>query len=324
MENNKKSFLAMDVGNTLDKNGNVVPYAFFVEGIVTSVGTFREAADNKPAVQNLSILVGRNPWALLGKDIEAEQANNPDVNEDKPFVSIGVFGNAAARIKDIQKGQKVVLCGRPSKNGYKKKSGEDATVVSISVDEIYVCQNKNGEAEIPRSWVNSIVNRYEKQGEAQTQHVGMMACTVLRGADIRTTPSGQTVASAKVKLALPATEADARINRVYNKETDYGSHMEASIAVWGTRASKMGKILAPGNVLAVLVSSKTNTGNDGNVYVNLNARDLSVMKWGASADSATDAAPAAEPAPVPVSANDDDADPFTVATMDEDDMDLPF
>ena len=65
--------------------------------------------------------------------------------------------------------------------------------------------------------------------------------------------------------------------------------MEASIAVWGTRASKMGKILAPGNVLAVLVSSKTNTGNDGNVYVNLNARDLSVMKWGASADSATDA-----------------------------------
>ena len=48
------------------------------------------------------------------------------------------------------------------------------------------------------------------------------------------------------------------------------------------------------------------------------------MKWGASADSATDAAPAAEPAPVPVSANDDDADPFTVATMDEDDMDLPF
>ena len=54
MENNKKSFLAMDVGNTLDKNGNVVPYAFFVEGIVTSVGTFREAADNKPAVQNLS------------------------------------------------------------------------------------------------------------------------------------------------------------------------------------------------------------------------------------------------------------------------------
>ena len=77
-------------------------------------------------------------------------------------------------------------------------------------------------------------------------------------------------------------------------------------------------------MLAVLVSSKTNTGNDGNVYVNLNARDLSVMKWGASADSATDAAPAAEPAPVPVSANDDDADPFTVATMDEDDMDLPF
>ena len=37
---------------------------------------------------------------------------------------------------------------------------------------------KNGEAEIPRSWVNSIVNRYEKQGVAQTQHVGMMACTV--------------------------------------------------------------------------------------------------------------------------------------------------
>ena len=129
-ENTRKSYLAMDVGTTLDKNGNVIPYAFFVEGIVTSVGTFREASDGKPAVQNMSILVGRNPWALLGKDVEAEQANNPDINDDKRFVSVGVFGNAAARIKDIKKGQKVVLCGRPAKNNYKKKTGEDATYPS--------------------------------------------------------------------------------------------------------------------------------------------------------------------------------------------------
>ena len=55
MENNKKSFLAMDVGNTLDKNGNVVPYAFFVEGIVTSVGTFREAAEDRKSTRLNSI-----------------------------------------------------------------------------------------------------------------------------------------------------------------------------------------------------------------------------------------------------------------------------
>lgn len=326
-ENTRKSYLAMDVGATLDKNGNVIPYAFFVEGIVTSVGTFREASDGKPAVQNMSILVGRNPWALLGKDVEAEQANNPDINDDKRFVSVGVFGNAAARIKDIKKGQKVVLCGRPAKNNYKKKTGEDATVVSLNVDEIYICQNKNGDAEAPRSWVNSIVNRYERQGEAQTQNVGLLACTVTKPVEVRTTQSGQTVASTKVKLALPATEADARINREYNKETDYGSYMEASLAVWGPRASRMEKILAPGNVLAVLVSSKANNGNDGNTYINLNARDLSVMKWATPIDAAAPAAndtPSAEAAPAADAAPADDGNVPNFATIDDDDMDLPF
>lgn len=88
---NKKSFLAMNTGTTVDKNGNAVPYAFMVEGIVTNVGSFREASDGKPAVLNLSVLVGRNPWVLLGKDVEAEQANNASINAEHPFVSLGIF-----------------------------------------------------------------------------------------------------------------------------------------------------------------------------------------------------------------------------------------
>lgn len=117
---NKKSFLAMNAGTTVDKGGNPGPYAFMVEGIVTNVGAYREASEGKPAILNLSVLVGRNPWALLGKDVEVEQASNANINAEHPFVKLGVFGQDAARLKDIQKNAKVVFCGRPVKKSYKK------------------------------------------------------------------------------------------------------------------------------------------------------------------------------------------------------------
>lgn len=325
--NNKKSFLAMNAGTTMDKNGNSIPYAFLVEGIVVGIGNFVEAETGRPAILNLNVLVGRNPWIMLGKDAEAEQANNPDVNADKPFVRIAVYGDAAARLKNIQKNSKVVFCGRPVKNAYKKKeSGADAASVNVNVDEIYVAQNKNASADVPRRQVTSIINRYEREGEVRTQSLGMLACTVINDMEVRTTASGQDVASVRVRLALPALEAAARINREYKKETDYGTYMDATLSVWGPRANKMDKILRRGAELAVVASVRTNTGNNGLTYVTLNARDLSVLKWG---DAAPDSAPAeadnpSSPAPAATEYNGSEPESGFV-TMDEDEeMDLPF
>ena len=323
---NRKSYLAMNAGISMDKNGNEIPHAFLVEGIVTNVGSYREAEEGKPAVLNLSVLVGRNPWALLGKDAEEEQKDNPNINAEHPFVSLGIFGADAKRLKDIQKNAKVIFCGRPVKNAYKKKAtGEDVVEVAVNVDSIYQAQNKYGEADGLRRWVPSMINSFKSKGEKRTQHLGLLSCKVANVGDIRTTPTGWQVITATVTLALPALEADARINRTYNKDEDYGEYMQASIAIWGDRAAKLGKILVPGNELVITATSSTNVGNNGRKYVNLNVRNLSVMKWAASANG-NNAAPAEtdEPAGAPAGDEIPSGTEFAPVMDDDGDMELPF
>jgi len=329
--NNTKSFLAMNAGTYLDKNGKAAPYAFLVEGIVIGVGTFREASEGKPAILNLSVLVGRNPWNMMGKDVEAEQANNPAINAEHPFVSLAVFGKDAARLKDIQKSSKVIFCGRPVKNSYKKKqTGEDVTTVVVNVDCIYQAQTKHGEADALHRMVPSVTNSYEtRQGEARTQSLGMISCEVVKYNGYQMTPSGREVSSATVRMAVPTVEAEARINRTYNKETNYGNYMEATLSVWGSRASKMEKVLAANNQLVVTASAKKTVADNGLTYVDFAARDISVLKWGTrtggaapagnSANAAVDSAPGAEGTEEPA------PDGFAYL-MDEDDGldDLPF
>ena len=67
-----------------------------------------------------------------------------------------------------------------------------------------------------------------------------------------------------------------------------------------------------------MASVRTNTGNNGLTYVTLNARDLSVLKWG---DAAPDSAPAeadnpSSPAPAAEYSGSESESGFV--TMDED------
>lgn len=326
-ENTKSGFLAMDAGNVVDKDGKIAPYAFMVEGIVANVGTFREASEGKAAILNLSVLVGKNPWALLGKDVEDEQADNANVNAEKPFVNLAIFGQDAGRLKDIQKYAKVVFCGRPVKNCYKRKqTGEDAAAVVINTDAVYRVQTKYGNADGLRRWVPSMINQYEsKDGEVKNQNLGLVSCEVIKCRGVQVTQSGQEVASAAVRLAIPALEAEARINRTYQKDTNYGAYMETSISVWGPRASKMEKVLAPGNQLVILATAKKNVANSGLAYVNLTTRDISVMKWNdVPASAGTDY----DEGDIPTEAEDpgtyDMGGGFPPILDDDEELDLPF
>lgn len=325
---NRNGYLALNAGDSKDNKGNDIRRVFLAEGIVTNVGEYREAEAGKASVLYMSVLAGRDPRILLGKN--AENDGKFVVNADRPFISLVVSGQNAARMKDIQKNAKVIYTGRPVVSEYKTKDGKDAKSVTIYVDEIYQAQNKYGEATGLRSWVPSMVNCFTtRAGEEKSQRLGMISCEVIRVGDLRTTQSGREVISATVKLAVPALVANAYINGTYSKEENYGEYMQASISIWGDRASKMGKILVPGTQLVVIASSSTAVGNDGRSYVNLSVRDLSVMRWVAPANGnaapSDNAATAENDEPAGAPADNEIPSGANYAAIDDDeDMDLPF
>ena len=320
---NRKVFLAMNAGTTKNKNGEKIPYVFHCESYVSCVGDFRTASDGKPAVLNLSVAVGRNPWFMLGKSAADEQANNPRVNEEMPFVNLSIFGENAERLKDIQKGAKIVFSGRPEKDSYKKKdTGEDVVSLRVVADTIYRLESRSGDPDAVSAQVSSHVNCYEgKNGEVE-QMVGMFSGTVKSVETLRTTPANRQVISAKLELAVPALEAEARINRSYNKDVDYGSYKTLSISVWGPRAAHMDRILVPGSNLVITGSASVKEAKDGRKYVNASVRELSVLKWAdtAPAKTAEGGAPASNSAPIGDCSN---SESFEVMA-DFDAADLPF
>lgn len=281
----RKIFLAMNAGTSVNSKGEKVPYAFHVEGYVARVNTFHAAEADKPALLSLSVGVVRNPWYLLGPDAMKEQENNPDVNENQAFVSIAIFGSNAERLQNIQKGAKIVFSGRPEKNQYKKKSGEDVVGVRVAVDNIYQLASRAGTPDDLRPYVTRAKNWYESRGKENTQVLGMLSGKVLSAESLRTTPTGREVISAKLELAIPALEAEARINGTYNKDAKYGSYKTATISVWGQRATHMDRVLVPGNKLVVTGSVSTSTGKDSRQYVNVSVRELSVLDWAEPAAS---------------------------------------
>lgn len=113
----------------------------------------------------------------------------------------------------------------------------------------------------------------------------MLSGKVLSAESLRTTSTGREVISAKLELALPALEAEARINGTYNKDTNYGNYKTVNISVWGQKATHMDRVLVPGNKLVVTGSVSTSTGNDSRQYVNVSVRELSVLDWAEPAAS---------------------------------------
>ncbi len=295
---NRNVFLAMNVGTTKNKKGEEIPYAFHCECFVTYVGEFRTASEGKPAMMSLSVAVGRNPWLMLGKTVADEQAGNPNIGEDRRFVNLNIYGDDAVRLKDIQKGAKLVFSGRPEKNTYKKKdSGEDVVSLRVIVDSIYQLASRSSEPDELSSEVTSRLNCYESGGRKVEQMLGMISGTVKSVESLRTTKNGRQVISAKMEMLVPALEAEARINRTYSKDESYGDYKILSISVWGQRAAHMDRILVPGTKLVVTGSASTNEGNDNRKYVNVSVRELSVLKWANAAPAAENNAPASEPAP---------------------------
>lgn len=319
---NRKQFLAFNTGE--DNKGR---YAFHVEGNVARTPVFKAGANGKKGFCSFGIGVGRNPWLLLGDEVAKEQAANTHCNEKAPFVEVIVFDPICKTLENaITKGSKVVVSGRPEKQSY-EKNGETVEYVRLIADNIYPLSCKATTGGKPNNTVTHVQQVYTKKDNTKGENnvVTLLGGTIKSVGDVREY-NGRPVVSFDVDLSIEAKKMQAIVDGSYQKDADYGNYKTVRCSVWGNRALNLGKILVPGNTVAITGIPSKNTYN-GNDYVNLTVQEFSVLNWDGSAAANANGASTANTAPV-------DEEPQTNAVGvveepamlmdDEEDLDLPF
>ena len=84
---NKKTFMALNFGAN---------YVYHGEAFVADAPYYKPADGDKKAMLQIPVVIGRNPWLLLGEDVVNQEAGNPSVNEQRPFVRLNLFGSMAS------------------------------------------------------------------------------------------------------------------------------------------------------------------------------------------------------------------------------------
>lgn len=323
----KKGFLSFSAG-TNEKGERI---ALHVEGYVNKNRNFRPTGEKK-ALLRLSVSIGRNPWMLLGDDAVAAQANNPNCNPDKPFVTVFVSGKQAEELNEtLPEKAKVVFSGKVQQDDYTGKDGTPSSSVTVFADNLLIlpCQAVP-EGSKPGVFVSTTTNTYTNQrDEPVTERLACLVSGTVKSVSPKSETNGRSVVNFDLELAVPAAKVHALCMGDYQKDKDYGKYNIIRCAVWGPRADHMNTVLTPGNVLAVSGPTRVNKYN-GNEYINMTARSISVMHWAtAKSDAPVPAGnqPAAAPAPAPASgpAYPDSGAADYAALMDYDeDGDLPF
>lgn len=321
----KKGFLSFTAG-TNDKGERV---ALHVEGYVNKNRNFRPTGEKK-ALLRLSVSIGRNPWMLLGDDAVTAQADNPNCNADKPFVTVFVSGKQAEELNEtLPEKAKVVFSGKVQQDDYTGKDGNQSSSVTVFADNLLVlpCQALP-EGSKPGTFVSTTTNTYTNhRGEAVTERMACLVTGTVKSVSPKSETNGRSVVNFDLELAVPAAKVHALCMGDYQKDKEYGKYNVVRCAVWGPRADHMGTVLVPGNVLAVTGPTRVNKYN-GNEYINMTARSISVMHW-ATAKGAAPANNAGAPAPA-AAPNSGPAYPSgaseysAIMDYDEDEDDLPF
>ena len=298
----KTPFLAFNVG----KN-EVDFYAFHMEGFLGKEPDFYTGDEEKGREPfcHFSIGVGRDAWNLVGETGK----------EPQKFIQCTAFGDLAKKIKALKKGQKVVVCGRPTRNKFTKKSGEDACNVQMIVDQLVVLSCKTGDGESPSNKVAHSISCYKtKAGDEKKENYACLLTGKVISVDEVKEFQGRKVINWQFAIELPGTKMAAITNGTYSKQADYGNYKVIRCAFWGERTAKMGKVLAVGNVLAVTGVPSVRSYEDRD-YVNMTVRELSVVTWANSTNKGAVTTP-------------DESEPeivdFTNIDIEDEDYQLPF
>lgn len=279
--NNQRPFLSLYTGVRENKNGEISPYIYHGEGFITKAPSrHRAASGDKSAVYTVNVSITRNPWSILGPEMVKEEAENPSINEDKPFIELVAFGSLAERLNDmnIPPKTKVAFCGRPQRRVFTRKDGGEGHILSVVLDNIYLLATKNHIGDKPGNTIVRGENVYKgRNGEVKEQLVSLLAGTIKNVSAINTY-NGRSKIDFDLELPVPAKLVHALATGTYQRGADYGNYRIIRVAIWGPRVSHMGLVLTPGNVVAVTGSTKDRNFN-GQTYINMNMREISVLSW---------------------------------------------
>lgn len=323
------------MANNNDKNDKKGPFLTFstgmnpkgertvlhMEGFVLS-SAFHSAKDDKKAMLRLGVSVGRNPWLMLGEDEAAAQASNPDVNAEKPFITVLLFGKQAEELQNIADKSKVVFCGRPTKREYKKTDDTDGVSITVMANKLFVLPTKNQpDHSVVSNTICPTVNVYtNKDGKSVEERLACLVSGKVKSVGAVKTYNDRSVINFDLELAVPALKVHALAAGTYEKGQKYGEYKVLGCAIWGPRAEHMQNVLTVGNELVVSGSTRENEYND-NTYVNMTVKELSVLAWATAANQANNQDNQTQP-PEPSYELPDDDD-FS-SLMDVDDGELPF
>ena len=322
MDNNTKTtFLTFSAG----VNTQGEPMALHVEGNLARKPEYRQGTDGKKSFVSFSMGIGRNPYALLG---DAEANAHPD---EPTFVNVVVFSPEAEFVRDnLDKGSKVVVCGKVQKRTFTRKDGTAGEAVQIIASGIRALSCRQTAGSQPDDRVAHATVTYAKRdGTTGTSQMALLVTGTVKSAGQVREVANNKVRDFKLEMPIEATKLEAIVSGKFSKDADYGNYKQMSCTVWGPRAEHLDKVLTVGNTLAVS-GEPTIREYNGNTYVNFRVRDISVMNWNNSALAqapAQESAPASVPAAAATPALDDSG--YDIGSdfgnlMDGEDDELPF
>ena len=316
---NKQYLSAMFGANTKG------PYIFHAEGNVARTPVYHPAEGDKKSFLSMSAGIGRNAWEFLGEDAVKSHT-------ETTFVSLSAFGELADAIHDaVDVGSKILFCGRPEINEYTTKDGKPGASVRVYLDgfQALSCRTTKGSKPNRRLPHTTRVYKTREGNDGKEALACLLTGTVKKVEPLRDANGRQSI-NFSMDVEMAAKSMADIVAGTWNKETKYGDYRTVRCTVWGPRAARLGSVLTVGNELAITGSPSVREYN-GNEYVNLSVRELSVLNWVTPAapkgQNAAAAPAAAKPETPPQSAPEDDAGASGYNFLEDDggdDLELPF
>lgn len=310
--------------HSVGKNAKGDPYAFQLEGYVSSAAPyFKAAADGKAAVLSASIGLPCTSECLLALASGTYERGKEYGGTE--FAELKLFGKRAEDFSSVlNKGRRVVVSGRLEKDKYTRKDDTTAEKLVIMVDNIIDAGSfKNNIA--PTLGTDIAVSTLSYTSKDSVTRTVPMACTVsgtvigCRG--LSKGGNDTTYLAFGVKTNMSAEKICDLANGTYDKNKAYDEKKTiVNAVVFGANAERLSKVIADGAIV-VLSGPVAARPYNGNVTYQIRPRNdaVTVIKYadrnGAAAPEAGTAAAAADPGPNPAG---------DFAPIEEEDDDLPF
>lgn len=303
-----------------------LPYAFQLEGYISTAAPFFKAADGEKGAF-LSTSIGLPCPADCLVALANGEYDKEKQYTGSEFADLRLYGQRAEKFSSVlTKGRHVVVSGQLKEEEYTRKDGTPGKKLVIYVDNLIDAGNRQDNAAATVGNDISVVTTAYVTKDGVTHNVPM-ACTlsgtVIGCRGLAYGSSGVPYLSFGIRTNMPAEKVCDLVNGTYDKNKEYDAKKTIiNVAVFRKEAERLSKVLADGAIVVVSGSVEAREYNGNTSYQMLpRLGAVTIVKFPAHDGSA---APAAGTAAAAASAVPDPTVGAFVTDEDEDDGELPF